>query len=44
MARRIAAVLLLDPALDASYETVSQAAAPWTSSVGARWVDAPPGL
>jgi hypothetical protein len=29
MARRIAAILLLEPALDANYETVKQATYPW---------------
>jgi hypothetical protein len=29
MARRVAAILLLGPALDVSYESVALAAAPW---------------
>ena len=44
MARRIAAILLLGPALDASYETVTQTTAPWAAPVAARLVEAPSGL
>jgi len=38
------AILLLGPALGASYETVSQAAAPWASPAEGQWAEAPSGL
>jgi hypothetical protein len=44
MARRIAAILLLGPDLDASYQTVSQATAPWAMPTEARLVEKVAGL
>jgi hypothetical protein len=42
MARRVAAILLLGPALDASYESVALAAAPWKAPAEAQWVEGTP--